>query len=210
MQIKATSKLFLAMLVVIVAATLTSGWWSGPVGRSLVCAEQVAPSDAILVENFDPTYLLFERAATLEKAGLARITLVPVEASPDPKVANPVSAGVAEVMARQARLREWRTIPIQHIEPISLNAALQIRARLAGERIKSVIVVAPGFRSHRSSLVYRATLGAAGVKVYCVPVFNRTTPETWTHTWHGIQEVVEEVLKLQYYRFYALPFRAAD
>src|SRR5439155_10712211 len=116
-------------------------------------------------------YLLFERAAALEKAGVAPTTLVPVEASPDATVANPVSSGIAEVMARQARLRAWRMIPFRTIEPISLNAALQIRARLTADRITSVIVVAPGFRSRRSFLVYRATLGTAGIAVRCVPVF---------------------------------------
>lgn len=201
-------KLALAVLVVITAAMLATGFWAAPLGRSLVCAEDVAPSDAMLLENFDPNYLLFERAATLEKAKLAPTTLIPVEASPDVNVANPVSNGIAAVMARQARLSAWRTIPIVHTEPISLNAALQIRDRLVGEGIKSVIVVAPGFRSHRSSLVYRATLGAAGVKVRCVPVFGRTSPESWTRTWHGVQDVVEEFLKLQYYRFYVLPFLA--
>ena len=30
---------------------------------------------------------------------------------------------------------------------------------------------------------------------------------TWTESWHGIQEVVEQWLKLQYYRLYVLPFR---
>jgi len=28
---------------------------------------------------------------------------------------------------------------------------------------------------------------------------------TWTREWHGIQSVVEEWLKLQYYRLYVLP-----
>jgi hypothetical protein len=42
--------------------------------------------------------------------------------------------------------------------------------------------------------------------VYCAPVFGRTTPERWTATWHGIQDVSEEFLKLQYYRFYVIPF----
>src|SRR5437588_6226007 len=145
--IKTAWKVWLALVIVVVVVALTSRFWTVQIGRSLVCAEEVAPSDAILVENFDPRYLLFERAAALEKAGVAPIALVPVEATPDANVANPVSSGIAEVMARQARLRAWRMIPFRTLEPISLNAALQIRAYLTGERITSVIVVAPGFRS---------------------------------------------------------------
>ena len=45
----------------------------------------------------------------------------------------------------------------------------------------------------------------AGTQLSCVPVFGSTTPQRWTATWHGIQGVVEEFLKLQYYRFYVIP-----
>ena len=206
---RSVRKTSFALLVFIVAATLTSRYWTAQISRSLICVEDVAPSDAMLIENFDVNYLLFERAETLEKAGVARVALVPVEVSSEPNVANPVSQGIAEVMARQARLRTWRTIPIELMEPISLNAALQIRSRLTAEGIKSVIVVAPGFRSRRSFLVYRTVFGGAGLAVHCVPVFGRLGPEHWTQTWHGIQEVVEEFMKLQYYRFYVLPFRVS-
>lgn len=193
-------------LVLMVAAWLSTPVWSAAIGRSLTCREDVAPSDAMLLENFDPNFLVFERAAELEKARLARIAFVPVDAASDPAVANPVSRGIAEVMARQARLRAWQPIPVvAQIEPISLNVALQIRTRLARERVKSVIVLAPGYRSRRSSLVYRTTLAPEGIVVRCVPVFRGGAPGGWTKTWHGVQEVLEELIKLQYYRFYVLP-----
>jgi len=194
------------LVVILLTAVSTRGCWLPQIGRSLVCVEDIAPSDAILVENFDPNYLLFERAAALEKAKLAPRTLVPVVASRDPKVANPVSMGVAELMARHARLEDWEAILISETEPITLNAAAQIRDHLAGDHIKSLVVVTSGFRSRRSSLVYRAVLGDLGTQVHCAPVFGPTTPERWAETWHGIQQVVEEFLKLQYYRFYVLPF----
>lgn len=203
---KTAGKIALAVLIVISTAVATSRWWTLQIGRSLVCSEDVARSDALLLENFDLTYVLFERAEALETAGVAPTTLIPVEAS-SPEVANLIWSSIAEVMARYARLRVWRVIPIGHSEPISLNAALQIRRRLIGDGIRSIVVIAPGFRSRRSLLVYRATLGNAGIEVHCAPVFNRATPESWTESWHGIQEVTEEFLKLQYYRFYVLPFR---
>jgi hypothetical protein len=200
-------KVSLTLLLIISAIAVTSRWWSVQIGRSLVCSGEVTRSDALLVENFDPTYVLFERAEALERAGLAPITLVPVEAYNSPIGMNLVSLGIAEVMARYARLRAWRAIPaIDYTEPISLNTALQVRRRLIGDGIRSVIIVAPGFRSKRSLLVYGKTLGKAGIEVRCVPVFNQTSPERWTQSWHGIQEVTEELLKLQYYRLYVLPF----
>lgn len=203
----------LVLVLFVGASVLTRGYWTAQIARSLVCAEDAAPSDAMLIENFDPNYLLFERAEMLERAGVARVALVPVQSLSDPSagngvVANGVSEGIARVMAGYARLRSWRPIPIPEIEPISLNAALQLRRRLVAERITSVIVVTPGFRSRRSLLVYGAVFGRAGIAVHCVPVFGKTAPDRWTETWHGIQEVVEEFAKLQYYRFYVLPFMA--
>jgi hypothetical protein len=207
-SLRTTWKLRLAALaVLLLAGLLTRGFWEGWIGRSLVCARDVAPSDLALVENFDPQYLLFERAEELERRGLAPRTLVPVQVSAHrPGAPNPVSRGIAEVMARQARIREWDVVPIHETEPVSLNAALQLRERLAAERVTSIVVLAPGFRSRRSALVYEAVL--PGVRVRCEPVFGQVTPERWTRTWHGVQEVALEQVKLQYYRLYVLPFLA--
>src|SRR5207237_4777850 len=130
MTLRRSWKLALGLLVVILATTLTSRFWTAQIARSLTCAESRAPSDAILVENFDPNFLLFERAAALENEGLAALTLVPVETSREPNVANPVSLGIAEVMARQARLRRWRPIFIGINAPISLNAQLHMQPQI--------------------------------------------------------------------------------
>jgi len=80
------------------------------------------------------------------------------------------------------------------------------------ERIRSVIVVSPIFRSRRSALVYGATLGRAGISIRCEPVQGTRGMDTWAWSWHGVQNVVEQWLKLQYYRLYVLPFwlRAQD
>jgi hypothetical protein len=68
-------------------------------------------------------------------------------------------------------------------------------------------VVSPAFRSRRSALIYGDVLGAAGIAAACVPVFApQQGPGTWTRTLHGIQEVAEQHVKLQYYRFYVLPY----
>ena len=95
-------------------------------------------------------------------------------------------------------------IPIDAVEPISLNAANQIRDALLKENIKSVVVVSPAFRSRRSMLVYDAVLTPAGIRAGCAPVHGLRSPENWTDTWHGIQGVVEQFGKLQYYRFWVL------
>jgi len=173
-SIKTTWKFRLAILMLVLLLGFVSrGCWIMRIGQSLVCTEEIGPSDIILVENFDPNYLIFERAAALHKAGLAVRVLVPTQASRDPTQLNLVSQGIVEVMARVVWLPNPEMIPIRESEPISLNAAYQIRDFLTKEHLRSVIVVTPGFRSQRSALVYHAVLGPAGIKVDCVPVFGQ-------------------------------------
>jgi hypothetical protein len=117
-----------------------------------------------------------------------------------------VSQGIAEVMARVTRMPEPEFIPTSDIEPISLNIAYQLRGFLVTEHLKSVLVVTPGFRSQRSSLVYHAVLGPVCIIASCVPLFGEKTSKNWSQTWHGIQEVIEQWLKLQHYCCLVKPF----
>ena len=190
---------------------LTQGIWAPRLGNSLVCTEQIRHVDAILLENFDPNYPVFERAAELRRAGMGARALVPARADlADARSPNMISEGIIGVMARAARLQDFEIIPIANldVEPIALNTAYQIGQYVAKRNIKSVVVVAPAFRSRRSFLVYDSVLQPSGVTVGCAPVFDSTTSKTWMNTWHGIQGVVEQFVKLQYYRFYVLPFLA--
>jgi hypothetical protein len=110
-------------------------------------------------------------------------------------------------MAKMARLGPIEIIPVRDVEPISLNAARDVLRFIARERIRSVVVVSPLFRSRRSALVYSAILGPAGVTVRCEPAHGTRDVNTWTGTWHGFEDVGEQWLKLQYYKLYVLPFR---
>jgi hypothetical protein len=203
-SVKTTWKFKLCVLVLVVAALLlTHRVWSQSIAESLICPEKSPHVDALLLENFDANYLVFERAELLLRQGVASRVLVPA-ANADEGDPNSVSRGVAELMARIARLPKIEVIPIAQVEPISLNAANQIRDALLKEGVKSVIVVTPAFRSRRSALVYGAVLTPAGIDVSCVPVYGLNKTTNWTTTWHGIQEVAEHFLKLQYYRFYVL------
>ena len=199
----------LRITIVVVAAAglwLSQGWWSVAMARSLVCDRDAAPSDAILIENFDPDYRLFERAATLRRTGLARRVLVPVAA--DAFGANRVARAIAETMADISRIGPVEIVPIREIEPISFNAGLDVRNFAVREGIHSVIVVSPLFRSRRSVLVYNATLGRSGISVRCDPGQEDRAVTSWLETSHGIQNVAEQWLKLRYYQLYVLPFRS--
>ena len=192
------------LVVVVVMALLTRHVLADRIGKSLVCEEHADPSAAILVENFDPEYLSFERAATLKKAGVASRVFVPVSASADPEYPDASSNGVVSEFARVAHLADLAAIPVRPVEPITLNAAMEVRDFLLKENIRSVVFVTPGFRSRRSVLVYEKIFTPAGIKFECVPVFGNQTPDNWTTTWHGIQDVILQFGKLQYYRFYIL------
>jgi hypothetical protein len=205
---RTTWKFRLGLVMFLIAIMiLTRSWWTVAVARSLVCESDRAPSDAILVENFDPSYLVFEQATRLREAGLAARVIVPVPADPSTSEPKPVELATAEMLAKLARLGAFEVVRIREVEPISLNAARDVLRYLEQGGLHSVIVVTPGFRSRRSALVYRATLGRAGITVRCEPVQGTRDVENWTNSWHGVQDVAEQWLKLQYYRLYILPFR---
>jgi hypothetical protein len=203
-----------AFRVAIVACVIVLAWatrhvWTPAVARALVCEQNGEGGDAILVDHFESNYLLFERATELRANGVGPRVWVPVDMSRSSDEPNLVSERIIHVMADVAQLHQPELIAIRPSEPISLTAALQIRAVLVREKIRTVVVVTPAFRSRRSSLIYSAVFAEAQITTRCVPVFGWQTPETWTETWHGIVQVVEQHVKLQYYRFYVLPMRHA-
>jgi hypothetical protein len=190
---------------VVVTLWLTSGWWTVGIARSLACEPSRAPSDAILVENFESSYLAYERAARLRREGLAARVLVQTLTDPGQEP-DEVAIARLQVMARISRIGAIEIIPTPQREPITLNAVRDMQRFLEREHIRSLIVVMPLFRSRRSSLVYEATLGRGGITVRCEPFQGSVGVNNWTQTWHGVQDVVEQWLKLQYYRLYVLPF----
>src|SRR5262245_21551465 len=143
--IKPVWKLRLALLllvILIMSVTLisvTREFWSRRVAQSLICTEQIGHSDLIIVDNLAPEYLLFERAAALHKAGLAARVLIPVQVSYASERANAVSIRIAELMAQVAQLQAPEIMPIRVMEPISLNAAYEIRDFLTKEHLRTVI-----------------------------------------------------------------------
>lgn len=184
-----------------------SGFLIRSAANSLICDDDRRPADLILIDNSDPDYLSFETAASLRNAGVASRVAVFVEADgTNPAVPSMVSAGVADVMSRIAWLGEHDVIPVEQREPITLNVAYQVRAYMIGRELKSVVIAVPAFRSQRTMLIYDAVMRENGIRVGCAPVFSRMTAAVSTSSWHALQGVAEQFLKLQYYRFAVLPF----
>jgi hypothetical protein len=212
-EVVKTTWAFKAALTValVLGVYLTGPLWARAVAESLVCGqtEHRDRVDAILIDDFETDYLLFERARHLREAGLSSKVIAPVNVLANGSI-SPVSEAVVDVLARQARVGNVNTVPIGNREPISLNAAFRIKQFVTENGIRSVTVVTPAFRSERSMMIYRAVLEPAGVSAQCVPVFGGRTQDNWTRTWHGIQDVALQFAKLQYYRWYVLPFRLEE
>jgi hypothetical protein len=111
-------------------------------------------------------------------------------------------------MARVAQLESPQLITVRPVEPFSLSVAQQLRDHLLAQQIRSVLIVSMGYRSQRSFELNRKVLGAAGIRNSCAPVVDAQRVHHWAGTWHGVQNVALEFLKLQYYRFFVLPFKA--
>lgn len=195
------SILVLAFLLVLL---LAKGPVSRAIGESLVAHVESEHCDALLIENFNPNYLLFEKSRKLLESGMAAGVFVPVPYNRGKSGPNRVSEEIVAVMAEVSRIGEVQTIAIPEVEPIRYNAALVIGRSLKNREINSVMLVTSGFRSSRSSEVMSHVLGPMGIKVYCLPVFGERNPTNWTESWHGIQEVVLEFGKLWYYRLFVL------
>jgi len=197
-------RLSLALLIVL-AVWAAKPWWAVSLAEGLTCSPSAQPGEALLVENFDPEPLVFARAAELARSGVSGRVLVPVRAAAhDPTSTNPVSLGITETLARVARLDKMEIIPVQEVEPITLNVAYKLRDFLTAHQVRSVTVLTQGFRSRRSYMVYSSVFNPAGISVSCFPVFGPRDATTWMTSWHGMEDVFEQFIKLQYYRFYVL------
>jgi hypothetical protein len=95
----------LLLLVLFVSLALARDLRILAAGRTLVCNASVQPSDAILIDNFELNYLVFERAEQLKSKGIATLVFVPIAASYESGQIQPsrVFTGIAEVMAGVAR-----------------------------------------------------------------------------------------------------------
>jgi hypothetical protein len=199
---KLAAGVVLVAVVICALTVLSRGFWSFKVAESLTCTEDIVASDAVLLENFDPSFPLFKRAAELHHTGFAHRILVPTPTGNPGDLPDSIAVALTNVMAEAAQIKKMDFIPIVEREPITLSAAQQIRDFLTHENVRSVIVVTPGFRSERSFRIYNKIFSRAGIQLRCAPVFGRTNQKNWLKTWHGVQEVALQVLKSAYYRLF--------
>ena len=192
------------LLLLAAAAYVMRDTWLEAVAAGLVCQTDLAPADAILVENIEVDYLLFERAQQLEAQGLAPVVLVPIMTGREDGKPGRVQAGFAEVMCEVARLKECDYFAVREEEPITLNFARGVAEELRSRGFRSVVLVVSGFRSQRAFEVYQQVFTPMGIEIRCEPVFGPKRVDNWSDTLHGIQEVGLQLGKLWYYRLFVL------
>jgi hypothetical protein len=197
---------WLAVAAVILALGIfaTRDQWLRALGNSLVCEASVAPSDAILIENVETSYLLFEHAQRLEAQGVSSLVLVPVLGYHGGDPSGSVPMGFVDVVCGVSRLKNCTTFGVSEREPISLNVARRSVEQLRARGVRSVILVTEGFRSRRAAEIYLHVLKPLGIQVYMQPVFGHRTPDNWFRSWYGIQETGLQFAKLWYYRLAVL------
>jgi hypothetical protein len=203
--VRTTWKLRLALLVLIALSVYGTGsFWLPLIGKSLICDSRPKSVDVIVIDNLESDYLAFELAGQFVAEGLGQHVLVPVQVGRNGRDPNLISRRFVEVMSEVAGLGSPEMVGVRHTEPFSLNVARQVRERLRENSIESILVVSPLFRSKRTGLIYQSVFGPLGIQVYCVPTRQSRNASNWWKTSHGVQNVVLEFMKLQYYRFFVL------
>jgi hypothetical protein len=189
------------LILLCVVFVPTRAFWFERIGWSLVHVDTPMTADIIVVENYNQDYTAFETAARLMREGYAELVLIPVGIFNNPDTPGVVTRGFVDVMARRADLDNAEALPVRVHEPVTWNTALQVADRLEELQITSVIVVAGRFRSRRTFEIYRRVLEPRGITLACVPAESQRNPHNWWKTAHGVEQVVLEYLKLQYYRW---------
>jgi hypothetical protein len=190
--------------IVCIGIAVSRNYWLRTLGNSLVSQPSLGSGEAILIDNVETNYLLFERAQRLEAQGLSALVLVPVLGYEGGDPSGSVPMGFVDVMCGISRLKNCTTFGVPEREPISLNVAKHCAEELRARGIHSVIIVTEGFRSRRAAEIYLNVFKPLGITVYIQPVFGHRTPENWYSSWHGVQEIGLQFAKLWYYRLAVL------
>ncbi len=90
-------------------------------------------------------------------------------------------------------------IPSRH--PMTLTSAQVTMTVLAGEGVRSAILISPGFHMRRSYLVYQFLGEPLQIRIYPHASFDGHDHglEKWWTQYEGVRDFVEQVFKLAYY-----------
>jgi len=205
--VKTTWKLRITLLVFLLIFCLVTGrFWLLLVGRSLIYEDKLVPSDVILVENFEAPFLAgLSQAVRLQDAGYSeRILVVRLIPRESRFISSTFLGQVWDSYCQAVGIHDPEIVVVEQVEPITLNMAKQLTSTLKKTSVESAILISGIFHSKRSCLTYREVLEPLGIQLSCLPVSGTVDPDHWWQTSHDALYVIEEFLKLQYYRLFVL------
>jgi hypothetical protein len=191
-----------ALFVGVTVGYVERGRWLPALAETLICTPGKAAADAIVIDNVQPNYRLFERARQLQDQGLATLVLVPIPSVQADGTPSQVYVGFMGVMCGIARVENCTPFPTEGREPISLHVAEGVARELYARGIRSILLVTSEFRSQRTATIYRSVLDPRGVRILCQPVPGTHTAHNWFTTTHGMQDFALQLGKLWYYRLF--------
>jgi uncharacterized SAM-binding protein YcdF (DUF218 family) len=210
---KTTWRFRLLLVVLLLIVTAASGRFVlTTAGAALVQRDALQPADAILVDvTISPSLSAMRQAAQLEHGGYAPKVLftryVPTDRLERAGLQVPRDFdAVIRVYAEDAGLplATVETIPIEVQDPVTLNTARQVAAYCQARGIRSLILVEALFHSRRSALTYARFLTPLGIRLMSQPIESGLQVSNWWRTKDGWLSVVEESVKLAYYRAFVL------
>ncbi len=205
--VKTTWKLRITLFAVFMIFCLVTGrFWLVWVGQSLIYEDKLAPTDVILVENFEAPFLAgLSRAVKLRDEGYSeRILVVRLIPRESRFISSNFLGQVWDSYCQAVGIDDPEIVAVEQVEPVTKNMAKQLASTLKKTSVESAILISGIFHSKRSCLVYREVLEPLGIQLRCLPVSGAVDPDHWWKTSHDALYVVEEFLKLQYYRLFVL------
>jgi hypothetical protein len=148
---------------------------------------------------------LVARAAGMVSSGKARRMVVVLNRVPEDNPSVEIEAPCSVVQKAFGGLglddTSYRIIVTSFRHPVTLTSAKEVMEILAGEEVRKVILVSPGFHTRRSYLVYQSLGEPLQIRIYPHASFdghNHGLDKWWTQ-WHGVHDFVEQGIKLLYY-----------
>jgi len=98
----------------------------------------------------------------------------------------------------------YKKIPIEPKDPITLNLARQVFEYLKPKGYKRIILISESYHSYRSKLAFEKVFENSGIQVSAIPAELGITKDNWWKTDSGLSTTFSEFIKLIYYRLFVL------
>jgi len=145
-------RLSVSLVLVALAAYLTSALWLGAIGRALVEDDGPAKSDAVVVLGGDEWGMRLETAARLVRAGYAPLVLI--SGAPAAYGANEADLAIPYIV-RQGYPAEW-FVPLRNRAMSTREECFLLLGELRRRQVRNLILVTSDFHTARAARTFRA------------------------------------------------------